>query len=83
MCCESGALRILKRAGDTEGAIGWRWLVKEHEPDTTGRHASLMLQILSYACTDDTRGSLDTLDLLVQEYESSTGTQLAEPLKVQ
>ena len=29
-----------------------------------------------------TRGSLDTLDLLVQKCESSTGSPLAEPLKV-
>ena len=45
MCCESGALRTLERAGDTEGATGWRWVVKEHEPDTAGRHAPLLLQI--------------------------------------
>ena len=40
-------------------------MVKERELDTAGRHASLLLQILSYAFTDDTRGSLDTFDLLV------------------
>ena len=78
MCCGS-ALRTLERAVDTEGATGW---VREHEPDTAGRHASLLLRILSYAFTDDTRGSLDTLDLHVQKHESSTGTPLAEPLKV-
>ena len=47
-----------------------------------GRHASLLFQTLSYAFTDDTHGSLDTLDLPVQQYESNTGTPLAEPLKV-
>ena len=67
MCCESGALNTLERAGDTEGAIGCRWLMEEHEPDTAGRHASLLLQILSYAFTDNTRGSLDALDLLVEK----------------
>ena len=82
MCCESGAVRTLERARDTYGATGERWLVKEHEPDTAGRHASLLLPILSYAVTDDTRGSLDTLDLLVQKFESSTGTPLLEPHKV-
>ena len=56
--------------------------MKEHEPDTAGRDASLFLQLLSYAFSDNTRGSLDTLNLLVQKYESSTGTPLAEPLKV-
>ena len=57
----------MKRAGDTEGATGWRWLVEEHEPDIAGLHASLLAD--------------DTLDLLIQKYESSTGTPLAEPLK--
>ena len=56
--------------------------MKEHASDIAGLHASVLLQIFSYAFTDDTRGSLDTLDLLVQKYESSTGTPLAEPLKV-
>ena len=56
--------------------------MKEHEPDTAGRHASLLLQILSCAFIDDTRGSLDTLDLLVLKYESSKGIPLAEPLEV-
>ena len=79
LCCESGALRTLERAGDTEGAIGWRWFVKAHEPDTAGHHAS---QILSFGFTGDTHGSLDTLHLLVLKYESSTGTPLAEPLEV-
>ena len=57
-------------------------MLKEREPDTAGRRASLFLQILSCASTDDTRDSLDTLDLLVQKYEPSTRTPLAEPLKV-
>ena len=56
--------------------------MKEHEPDTARRHVSLLLQILFYAFTEDTRGSLDTSDLSVQRYESSTETPLAEPLKV-
>ena len=43
--------------------------MKEHEPDTACRHASLLLHILSCAFTDDTRGSLHC----VQKYESSTG----------
>ena len=37
--------------------------VKEQKPDTARRHASLFLQNLSYAFTNDTRGSLDTPDL--------------------
>ena len=56
--CESGVLRTLERAGDAEGATRWRWLVKEQEPDIAGRHASLPLQILSYAVTDDTKVAL-------------------------
>ena len=42
----------------------------------------LHLQILLHACTDDTHCSLDTLDLFVQRFASSTGTPVAEPLKV-
>ena len=53
--------------------------MKEHEPDTARRHASLLLQILSYAFTENTRGSLDTLDLLVHRYEPRTRTPRAEP----
>ena len=81
MCCEASALGPLARAGDPEGAAGWRWLVNEHEPDTARCHASLLLQILSYAFSDDTQGSLDTLDL-IQKHEPSKGTPLAEPPKV-
>ena len=51
--------------------------MKEREPATAGRHASLLLQILFHAFTNDTRGSLDTLDFLVQKYEPSTGTPLS------
>ena len=56
--------------------------MKKHEPDTAGRHSSLLLQILSCASTEDTCGSLNPLDLPVQECESSTGTPRAKPLKV-
>ena len=82
MCCEPGALRSLERTRDTEGASVRRWLVKEHAPDTAGRHASVLLQILSYTFTDETRMTFDTLDLLVQKYEPSTSAPLAVPLKV-
>ena len=30
-----------------------------HEPDTTGRHVSLLLQILPFSFTDNTRDTLD------------------------
>ena len=46
LCCCSGALKTLERAGDTEGATGWRWLVKEHEPDTAGRVVALADPVL-------------------------------------
>ena len=80
MCCEVGALKTLQRARDTEGATGWKSLKKQHEPRTAGRHPSLLLQVRSYNFTDDTSGSLDTLDLLVQKYESSTGPALGDAL---
>ena len=60
-----------ERAGASAGAVMWRCLFKEHEPDTAGRDASLFLQILSHCVTDDTRGSLDSLDLLIQMYATS------------
>ena len=41
--------------------------MKEHETDTAGRRASLLLRILSYAFTHDKRGSLDRSS---QKYES-------------
>ena len=79
---ENTALRLLEHAGDNEGAYGWRGLVQEYEPDTAGRHASLLLEILSYEFSDDTRGSLDTLDLLIMRYEDATKDTVSEPLKV-
>jgi hypothetical protein len=79
---ENTALRMLEHAGDCEGAYGWRRLVREYEPDTAGRHASLLLEILSFEFTEDTRGSLDSLDLLIMKYEDATKDTISEPLKV-
>ena len=82
MSCEGPALRTLERAGDGEGALAWRWMVAEHEPNTAGRHATLLLEILAFSFTEDTRGSLDSLDLLITKYEQMTNDFLAEALKV-
>ena len=68
----------IERAGASAGAVMWRCLFKEHEPDTAGRDASLFLQILSHCVTDDTRGSLDSLDLLIQMYATSMGAAVAD-----
>ena len=38
--------------GDTGRTVGWRWLERMHEPDTTGRNVSLLLQILPFSFTD-------------------------------
>ena len=43
-CRESIDLSMLE-CSDLGGAVVWRWLVRWHEPDTAGRHASLPLQI--------------------------------------
>ena len=43
----------------------------EDAPDTAKCQASLLLQILSSNFTDDTRGALDSVDLVLQKYESS------------
>ena len=47
-----------------------------HEPDTTGRHVSLFLQILPFSFTDNTCDRLD------REYESNTAAAAAEPESV-
>ena len=73
MCCDASALTMLLRASDTDGATGWRWLEKRTRHCRTSWIPSHVFV--------DTRGSLDTLDLLIHQYESSTGTPLAEPLK--
>ena len=75
-------MRLLEHAGDNKGAYGWRRLVREYEPDTAVRHASLLLEILSFEFSDDMRGSLDTLDLLIMRYEDATKDTVSEPLKV-
>ncbi len=79
---ESTALRLLEHAGGCEGAYGWRRLVREYETDTAGRHASLLWEILSFEFSEDTRGSLDSLDLLIMKYEDATKDTISEPLKV-
>ena len=78
---ESTALRLLEHAGDCEGAYGWRRLVRGYEPDTAGRHVSLLLEILSFEFSEDIRGSLDSLDLLIMKYEDATKNTITEPMK--
>ena len=41
---ESGTLGTLVRAGDTVGVVRWRLRVQSHEPDTSGRHVTLLLR---------------------------------------
>ena len=76
VCCESGAQRrTLERAGRHRKS---QWVEVVGEGTRTRHCRTLLLQILSYAFTDETRGSLDTLDVLLQKYESFAGTPLAE-----
>ena len=56
--------------------------MREHEPDTAGRHASLLLHLPSYSFTDDTRGSLDTLNFSSRSMKPAREQQLSNLCKV-
>jgi hypothetical protein len=80
---DTSALTIVERAGPGEGLLAWWRLLQAFEPDTAGRAAALLQEILSFCFeTEDIRGSFDTFDLLVKRYESAAADLLPDKLKV-
>ena len=75
MCCESGALRTLERPGDRRS----QWVEVADEGTRTSHCRTSRVVVFADLVL---RFHHDTLDHFVQKYESSTGTPLAEPLKL-
>ena len=80
---DTSALSIVERAGPGEGLLAWWRLLQAFEPDTAGRAAALLQEILSFSFeSDDIRDSFDTFDLLVKRYEAAASDVLPDKLKV-
>eukprot|EP00969_Alexandrium_andersonii_P345043 15252219-Alexandrium_andersonii.AAC.1 len=63
---EGAAARIVELAGSPEGLLAWIRMVATYEPDTAGRHANLLLQVLSYEFEGDPRAALEGLELAIR-----------------
>ena len=70
---------LVTQAGAKATPVGNAW---EYEPDTAGRHASLLLQILGYTLEGEPRSAMDGFDLLARRYEGASGDLLQDALKV-
>ena len=80
---DTSALTIVERAGPGEGLLAWWRLLQAFEPDTAGRAAALLQEILSFTFeSEDIRGSFDTFDLLIKRYETAASDVLPDKLKV-
>ena len=82
MLLEEPAQRMLEHAGESEGLAAWRRLADEFEPKTAGRHAGMLLNLLRYEFSGEPRAALDEFEVLVRNYEKSSGELVSEPLKV-
>ena len=82
LLAEEPVQRLLEHAGESEGFLAWRRLVDEFEPRTAGRQAGLLLGLLRFEFAGEPRTAMDEFDLMVREYEKSSGEQLSESLKV-
>ncbi len=43
---DENVLRQPEAAGESEGFVAWKRLLTEYEPQTVGRHAGLLLELL-------------------------------------
>ena len=64
---DTAGLTIVERAGSGEGLLAWWRLVKTYEPDTAGRAAGMLQEVLNFDFdSSDIRHSFETFDILVR-----------------
>ncbi len=74
---DSAALTIVERANSGEGLLAWWRRVKTCEPDTAGRAAGMLQEVLAFELH-----SFETFDMLVRRYEDAVGDPLGDKLKI-
>ena len=80
---DTAALTIVERASSGEGLLAWWRLVKTFEPDTAGRAAGMLQEVLAFEFDNtDIRHSFETFDMLVRRYEDAVGDPLGDKLKI-
>ena len=79
---EGAAARIVELAGAPEGLLAWRRLLATYEPDTAGRHATLLLQVLNYEFEGEPRSALEGFELAIRKYEESSRGEVVDALKI-
>ena len=80
---DTAGLTIVERAGSGEGLLAWWRLVKTYEPDTAGRAAGMLQEVLNFDFdSSDIRHSFETFDMLVRRYEDAAGDPLGDKLKI-
>ena len=80
---DTAGLTIVERAGSGEGLLAWWLLVKTYEPDTAGRAAGMLQEVLNFDFdSSDIRHSFETFDMLVRRYEDAAGDPLGDKLKI-
>eukprot|EP00971_Amphidinium_carterae_P044433 873851-Amphidinium_carterae.3 len=83
MTCRESALTRVINSGDGEGLQAWRQLCRFHEPSSAARHASLLLDLLSFSLAEgDLQSRLEDFDRTVARYESVAQTRLAEDVRM-
>ena len=79
---DTAGLTIVERAGSGEGLLAWWRLVKTYEPDTAGRAAGMLQEVLNFDFdSTDIRHSFETF-MLVRRYEDAAGDPLGDKLKI-
>ena len=84
MTNDSKSYKIVERAGKGQGAVAWRHLRREYEPETAGAQAGLMLKLMKtrFPATADIVDELNALDLLIERYETLASDVISDGVKV-
>ena len=82
MLCKGSALTRVVNAGPSEGLEGWRSLVAHHEPASQVRHASLLMELLSFSFEGDIDARLVLFDREVNRYEKSSNEVFPDNVKI-
>eukprot|EP00959_Pyramimonas_sp_CCMP1952_P121504 2540660-Pyramimonas_sp.AAC.1 len=81
MVCRGSALTRVVNQGATEGLLAWGALCQHHEPSSAARHASLLLDLLSFNFDGDTTARLEQFERDVHRYELSSSLLLDDAIK--
>ena len=82
MLCRESALTRVINAGPSEGLEGWRSLVVHHEPPSKVRHASLLMELLSFSFDGDLDARLVSFDREASRYEKSSGEAFPDNVRI-